>query len=208
MVEQNREIADYPVHVSVQHMTVGERAHLVLRLVIVVALGFAHQSLMGVFVALYVLVPMLVGIFVSRPGQGVLAEDRARLVAVLEWVLGFYAYLLLATDRFPIGSEARAVKLTVTYGSEPTLTSALMRLLTSLPQAAWLLALGVAAAFSAVVLAVHVMLGAQAPAGLTRFPRDVVVSLARFFAYHASLVDAYPPWLLGGADDAAADPCC
>jgi len=197
MTQEHRESLGYPVSVQVLRPADADQGQLLLRMLIYLALGVGHHSLGGIFLALYVLVPAIAGVLLSRaPGPGFAAADRSRLHNALEWVLASYAYLLLVTDRFPTDADSRGLRWTVHSEGQPTLMSAALRALKSLPQAAWLFALGIAASVCAIVIGVHMWLGKVPPVGLCQFQRDFIGCLARFLAYHASLVDEYPPWSL------------
>jgi len=187
--------AGYPVIVDVVAPANADRAQLALRFLTCLALGVFHQSLGGLFAGLYVLVPAVVGVLISRRSEGGLSElDRGRLLGALEWVLALYAYLLFVTDRFPLEAERRPLRVTVRSDSQPDLSSALLRLFNSLPYALWLLLLGILASLVALWTAISILIFREVPTGPAKFLRGYVERLARFFAYHASLVEAYPPW--------------
>jgi len=200
---------DYPVFVDVRGVANADRGQLALRVLTCLALGVFHQSLGGLFVGLYVLVPAVVGVMISRHSAGGLSElDRGRLLGVLEWTLALYAYLLFVTDRFPLEAEHRPLRLTVQTNSQPDLGSALFRLLNSLPYALLLLLFGVLASLAALWTAISVLIFRELPHGATKFLRGYVERLARFFVYHASLVEAYPPWGIQPARQAPVDQGC
>jgi len=189
----------YPVQLTATPPEHYERVQLLLRLLVCAAIGLLHQSLGSIAGALYLLLPTLAAILISqRGGQGFLARDGGWIGGMLEWLVGLYAYMLFVTDRFPLEAETRVVRLRIVNRGTPTLVDALLRLLTSLPHA---LVLGLLALVSSVIsfiLAFSILFTTRAPRGLCKFQSDFVGWLARFFAYHGSLVDTYPPFALSG----------
>jgi hypothetical protein len=112
--------------------------------------------------------------------------------------MGLYAYLLFVTDRFPLPSNERVVRVIVRPGAAPTALRAVLRLVTSLPHAFMLAVLGAIACLVSLVAALSILIAGRYPATLQGFQRDVVAWMTRVFAYHAALVEPYPPFLLGG----------
>jgi len=180
-----------------------ERIQVLFRVLLLGAIGILHQTVGGLFCALYFIVPIAAALAVRRnQGAGFRADDRRVLLSVLEWVIAFTAYLLFVTDRFPLGESQRATRLVIFASGTPSVKSALARLFRTLPHAIVLSLLGVAAALVAFASAVTVLVGERCPEVLQTFQRDVVAWVARVFAYHASLVDEYPPFALGTGDRA------
>jgi Domain of unknown function (DUF4389) len=118
--------------------------------------------------------------------------DAPWLVSLLEWVVGFYAYMLFVTDAFPLGRRERAVRLHVTAGGAPSVGSSLSRLVTSIPHLLVLVLLGIPSIVIGVIAAFNILLFESYPEAMHSFQRDIAARIARLFAYHASLVDAYP----------------
>lgn len=191
----------YPVTLFVDPPERYERPQLLVRLIIGAALGVVHQSLFGLFAALYLLLPAVAAIMISQHGGRGLAEDRANWIArILGWLLAFYAYMLFVTDDFPLGPSTRKVRLQLESTGQPTSGDALWRLLASVPHALVLFVLGVLSALISIIIGACVLFARQAPRGLRGYQLAVVGWLARFFAYHSSLVEAYPPFAANGVD--------
>ena len=194
METTNRESA-YPVQLEVQLPERYDRIQLVLRILVCISIGLVHQSLGGLAAALYLLLPVLAAILIShRTGPGFIARDAAWIVNVLEWIVGFYAYMLFVTDRFPLESDTRCARIRVACGT-PTLFDALARLVAGLPHALLLALLSIIAGILSLVMAALILIRGSAPATFQHFQRDYLARLARFFAYHASLIDVYPPFV-------------
>jgi Domain of unknown function (DUF4389) len=186
----------YPVRIEVDVPVRFERMQLLLRALILVAFGALHQSGPGLFGLSYVLLPAIAAVLISRrAGTGYLQRDAPWLISVLEWIAGFYAYMLLVTDSFPLESGTRALRVHAMTGGRPSVASALSRLLLSLPHFFLLALLGVVGAVLAVVAALSILIGARYLATIRAFQQELVGWIARVLVYHASLVEAFPPMM-------------
>lgn len=195
----------YPVALEAARPERFERVQVALRLLVCIALGALQQALGGLWGTLYLFLPIVAAILISRRGgTGFIAQDASWLVALLEWVIGLYAYLMFVTDRFPLDTRARPARLHVQSEGMPTIGSALVRLLTSLPHAFVLALLGLVCTLIGLIAAVAILISERYPEALWRFQRDVLAWTARMLAYHASLVTPYPPFSLSRPHDVAA----
>jgi hypothetical protein len=193
----------YPATLEMRLPARFDRAQLVIRLVVLSLIGVLHQTGGSLLAALYLVLPVIVALLiVQKGGARFLSEDGRWLVSVLEWVMGVYAYLFFVTDRFPLPSNERSVRVVVQPGTPPTAFRAVLRLVTSLPHAFVLAVLGTVACLVGLFAAVSILIARHYPAPLQRFQRDVVAWMTRLFAYHAALVQPYPPFLLGVSEDA------
>jgi hypothetical protein len=155
-------------------------------------LGSLFTWLVG---AAYLIVPVGAAILVSQTGSGrYLPEQGGRVAEWLHWLVAVYAYLAFLTDRFPSTRPEETVRFEVRPGGAPTPGSALLRLLTSLPSAFVLTLLGLVSGVVWVIELLTVLVWEGVPASLYGFQRGIVRWLARLLAYHASLVDEYPPF--------------
>lgn len=188
----------YPVALEMRLPARFDRAQLVIRLFVLSIIGVLHQTGGSLLAALYLVLPIIVALLiVQKGGARFLSEDGRWLVSVLEWVMGVYAYLLFVTDRFPLPSNERVVRVVVRPGAAPTASRAVLRLVTSLPHAFLLAVLGAVACLVSFVAALSILVARRYSATLQRFQRDVVAWMTRLFAYHTALVEPYPPFLLG-----------
>src|SRR3989304_248779 len=157
-----------------------------------------------IFTLVYLAVPVLAAIFISQKGpEKYLEEDGPRLAGWLRWVLACYAYLGILTDRFPTEKPEEIVRFEVRTGGSPTVGSALLRLIYSIPSAIVISILGIASAVIWVIAAVMVLVQESYPEGLYNFQRGVLRWEARLLGYHASLVEEYPPFALDTEAEAA-----
>jgi hypothetical protein len=164
---------------------------------LIIAIGVWHRTVGSLFGLLYVFLPLFAAMSISRNGGvGLRREDARRFTSVIDWAVSFYAYFLFVIDRFPFNAGDRGAWLSVQVNGSPRVGSALARLVTTLPHAIVLCVLGVASGFVAFAMAVSVLATGKCPDGLHTFQRDVVAWIGRVLAYHASLVDAYPPFAL------------
>jgi hypothetical protein len=193
----------YPVTFDVSRPEKFERPQLFLRILIAIIL-WVLASIVGW--VLYLGFPVLAAIFVSQKGpEKYLEEDGPRMTEWLRWVVAIFAYLLILTDRFPTEKPEEIVRFEVKTSGSPTVGSALLRLIYSIPSALVLGILGIVSGVILIIAAVMVLIQENYPDGLYDFQRGVLRWEARLLGYHASLVDQYPPFALDtGAEPATA----
>jgi hypothetical protein len=183
-------MVNHPVQLLVEHPRETERIHVVTRLAFLLA--FAALGCSAVYWALYLALPAAVAVQLMRKGgERYLAEDAPRIVRVLRWLASAYAYLWLLTDFLPT-AEGSPVDLKIEAGGKPTATSALLRLLFSVPALVMLAVLSAASGILWVVGALFILIRKRLPGAIA----DVLALTLRFqfqlIAYHLSLVERYP----------------
>jgi hypothetical protein len=184
----------YPVTFDVSRPEKFERPQLFLRVLVGIIL-WVLASMVGWI--LYLIFPVLAAIFVSQKGpEKYLEEDGPRMTEWLRWVVAIFAYLFILTERFPTEKPEEIVRFEVSPGGSPTVGSALLRLIYSIPSALVLGLLGIVSAVIWLIAAVMVLIQENYPNGLYNFQRGVLRWEARLLGYHASLVDQYPPFAL------------
>lgn len=188
----------YPVTLEIREASTLERPQLVVRILVFIVIGMLGESTGGLFLLLYVLLPVVAAVLVThRQGVNYIGQDAPWLCAVFGWVLALLAYLVFVTDRFPLEPERRAVRLRIRTSGNPTASSALARLVTSLPHALFLCLLGLLSGIFWLVSALLVLVGEPQPRLLQKYQIAFLERIARVFAYHASLVEPYPPISFG-----------
>ncbi len=180
-----------PVHVEVSSPRVFDRVQVLLRILLAIVLGWLGVTAGGLVGVLYLLLPVIAAISISLGGDRFRVAVAPRVAAALTWLLALSAYMMLLTDRFPAGVDTNRIELPIT--GRPTVGSALWRLVTSLPSGVLLIVLWFVSAVLWLVAAVAVIFGAPIPASVLGYQRGVLRWQARLVAYHASLVDDYPP---------------
>jgi hypothetical protein len=198
---------DYPVHVDVASPPRLERIQLLLRVALAVVLGWLGITAGWLVCTMYVLLPVIAAIAISSRGStGYPTEVGPKLWRVLAWLLQLSAYMMLLVDRFPTGGDYPA-RPEIRFTGQPTIGSALLRLATSIPSGVVLVLLWCVSTVLWLMAAVLVVVGATVPEPILAYQRGVLRWQARLVAYHASLVDEYPPFSFGpedGSDAAAA----
>lgn len=186
----------YPVQVEVVSPPTYDRVQVALRVVISLALGWIGMSAGWMGCALFLALPVIAAVVISTRGPQVYLDATApRVWRVATWLLALSAYMLLLTDRFPAG-EPTGVQIAMQPDGRPTTGSALLRLITSIPSGVVLAVLGFVSSVLFVVGAVVILIEQRVPSGILGFQRGVLRWQARLLAYHASLVDEYPPFAL------------
>jgi hypothetical protein len=195
-------MSDYPVAFDVERPPTFQRAHVFLRIALLIVIGWIGHP-MGL---LWLGIPVVAAILVAqRGGQRYLDEDGPKVTRALNWVLDLVAYLALLTDRLPGGDE-HPVQFAVERSGSPSVGSTLLRILYAIPS---LIVLAILVFFGAIVWligVVCVLVSERYPEGLWQFLRGIVRWEACLFAYLASLVDRYPPFTLETASASPAAP--
>lgn len=190
-----------PVHVEIDSPVRFDRSVLAVRVVLAIVLGWLGITAGWVVCLLYLALPLTAAIATML---GRFRDLGSQLVRMLDWLLQVSAFMILLTDRLP-STQSSTLLLELPLSGQPTIGSALLRLLTSLPSGLVLLVLWFVSALLWIAGAITVLLGAAMPRSLLGYQRGVLRWQARLVAYHASLVDDYPPFALdtGAVDHSA-----
>ena len=181
----------YPVSFDVERPPVFQRAHVFVRIAVLVVVGWVAHPL-GL---LWLGVPAAAAILVAQKGgRRYLDEDGPRATRLLNWILDLVAYVALLTDRLP-GGDGHPVRLEVERSGSPTVGSALLRILYAIPSLVVLAILAFVGWIVWMIAAVLVLATESYPEGMWRFLRGIVRREACLFAYLASLVEPYPPFV-------------
>lgn len=176
-----------------------ERSQLGLRLLLAVVFGWFGLTLGWMTSLLYVLLPVMAGGAVSSVGGASYLHDFApRLWSVLTWIVRGEAYMMLLVDRFPTADDEHEVVPAIVFTGAPTTGSALVRIVTALPNACVLAILMAVATPLVVVSVIVVLVGGEMPTAILSYQRGVLRWQLRLLAYLGSLVAEYPPWHLHG----------
>jgi uncharacterized protein DUF4389 len=187
-------VSQYPVSFDVEHPPTFQRAHVFLRIALLIVIGWVSHP----FGLLWLGLPVVAAILIAQKGGArYLDEDGPKVSRVLGWVLAVIAYLALLTDRLP-GRDEPGVRFEVEPSGSPTVGSALLRILYVIPSLivlALLVALGSIVWLLALIL---VLVSERYPESVWRFLCAIVRWEANVLAYLASLTGRYPPFALEG----------
>jgi len=179
------------VRLHVEPVESKGRVHVIIRLVLLVALGTIGAG--RYFWLFYLALPALAALLVAHKGnERYLVEDVPTIVRVLRWVASAYAYLWLLTDATPSSEEGGPVELYVEPSGHPTPGSAMLRLLYSLPALIVLFVLSCVAWVLWIIGAIAILVVARLPGFIADFLGLTLRYLLRLIAYHLSVVDEYP----------------
>ena len=195
---------DYPVTFDIRPEKF-DRAHIFIRLLILVILS-ALGGAVGWFPGLlYLGIPVLAAILISQKGpEKYLAEAESSMTQWLRYIVAFYAYLALLTDKLPSESTTDYMRFEVTPSGSPSTGNAILRIVLALPSAIVLAILWIVGTVLALIAAIMVLVQESYPDGIYSFLRALVRWEARLLAYLASLVDQYPPFAFDTGEEAAA----
>jgi Domain of unknown function (DUF4389) len=184
--------ASFPVVFDLERPSAFQRAHVLLRVALLVVIGWIGHPL-GL---LWIGIPVVAAILVSQKGgQRYLDEHGPTVTRVLNWILDITAYLALLTDRLP-GPGQHPVRFEIERSGAPTTSSTLLRILYVIPSLIVFAFLMFVGSIVWVIAVVCVLVNERYPAGMWRFLRGLLRWEACVFAYLASLVDRYPPFTL------------
>jgi Domain of unknown function (DUF4389) len=182
----------FPVTLDVERPPVFQRAHVFLRVALLIVIGWVGHPIGLLWLGLPVVAAILVS---QKGGQRFQDEDGPTVTRVLNWILDLVAYLALLTDQLP-GRGEHPVRFQVDRLGSPTVGSALLRILYSIPSLIVLAILTFVGAIVWMIAVVLVLVDEKYPESLWRFLLGIVRWEACLLAYLASLVDRYPPFTL------------
>lgn len=182
----------YPATFDVQPPTGQlDKGQIVLRIVIVVVIGWLANWIVG---AAYWLLPILAAVMISQKGaEQYLADAEKGPVRWIRYLMGFYTYISLASDKLPF-DDPDSVNFHVRTTGSPTVGSALLRIILAIPHALVLGILGIAFVVVWIIAAISILINGVYPDWAFNFIRGYLRWNARLLAYMASLVDEYPPF--------------
>jgi Domain of unknown function (DUF4389) len=180
----------FPVTFNVERPPIFLRAHALLRIALLIVIGWIGHPLGLLWLGL----PVIAAILITQKGGGrYLEEDGPTVTRALHWILDLVAYLALLTDELP-RRDGHAVRFEVERAGSPTVSSVLLRILYAIPSLIVLAVLTFVGGIVWMVALVGVLLNESYPDSLWRFLLGLVRWEANLLAYLASLVDRYPPF--------------
>jgi hypothetical protein len=189
-------MASYPVTFDVARPATFDKTQVFVRI-----LGYIIYGILSIIWY----IPLLIAIWVAQKGgEKYLAEDGPKVKGWLHWFIGLAAYVYVLTDKFPSSAEESGVTFDVQFSGKPTLGSALLRIIFSIPSLIVLSVLAWVGAVIWLIASIMILIQGTYPEGLYDFNRGVVRWEARLLGYHASLVDPYPPFAFDTGPEGAA----
>jgi uncharacterized Tic20 family protein len=184
-------MTDYPVTFDViARPEKFQRPQVLIAILVAMVLGV-------VMWLAYVVFPIMAAIWISQKGsEKYLDEDGPKMTGWLRSIVTYYAYVFFLIGRLPSEGVQEQVKFEVQRGGSPSVGSALLRWIYSIPSAFVVGLLGVVSEVLWVIAAIMVLVQENYPDGIYDFQRGFVRWQARLLGYHASLVAEYPPFAL------------
>ena len=196
-------MATYGATFNVDRQETYDRTQVAIRLLIVLVLSLIGGALGWVHGLLYLGIPVVAAVLISQKGaKTYLAESEQNITLWLRYIIAFYAFMGLLTDKLPTKDSRETVRFEVTPAGEPTAGNVLLRIILAIPHAIVLALLGVVAAVLMVIAAVMIVVGESYPEGIFGFLRGYLRWQVRLFAYLAGLVEEYPPFALDTGEEA------
>jgi hypothetical protein len=195
----------YPVTFDVQMPKEFDKAQVVLRIILVLLI--AHIASWVLSGGAYIILPVVAAILISQHGGAkYLADAQPGPVKWLRYMMMFYSYVALATDKLVTQDPEQVVQLNITPTGTPTAGNALARIVWGIPHAIALVVIGTAFVFIWLIAAGSILVNGTQPGWTEDFIRGYLRWNARLLAYMASLVDEYPPFSFSNGDSATAMP--
>ena len=200
-------MAAYGATFDIDHQEKYDRTQVVIRILIVLVLSILAGALGWVSGALYLGIPVLAAILISQKGaKQYHAESEQNMTLWLRYIVAFYAYLGLLTDKLPNEDPRQTLRFDVAPAGEPTAGGVLVRIITAIPHAIVLALLGIVAAVLIVIAAIMILVNESYPEGIFSFLRGYLRWQVRVYAYLAGLVQDYPPFALDTGPESPAAP--
>jgi hypothetical protein len=198
-------MADYPVAFSVQRPETFDRTQVVLRILVLLILSIFAYAIGWISGIVYLAVPIIAAILISQKGGEEYHKDKGGpVLMLLRWYFAIYCYFMLLTDRFPTENPEQHMTFDVAPTGSPTVGSALLRLIFSIPSAIVVGLLGVVGFVIAIIAVISILIQEKYSEGLYDFQAGIMRWQARLMGYHASFVDQYPPFALDTGQDGSA----
>ncbi len=193
----------YPATFGIQPPKQFDKAQVILRIAIVFVLSFLQVGNI-IFGGAYLVLPIVAAVMISQKGaQKYLEEAQSGPVKWLRYIMMFYSYMALATDKLQTQEPEQVVQLNVTPSGSPSVGQALLRIILAIPHAIVLFFVGIAFVIVWLIAAVSILINGTQPAWTEDFIRGYLRWIARLLAYMASLVQEYPPFSFSDGDAGA-----
>jgi len=180
-----------------------DKAQVILRVAIIFVLTFLQVGNI-IFGGAYLVLPVVAAVLISQRGaERYLAEAETGPVKWLRYIMMFYSYMALATDKLQTQEPEEIVQLNVQPTGKPTVGQALLRIILAIPHAIVLGLVGIVFAIVWLVAAISILINGTNPEWAVSFIRGYLRWTARLLAYMASLVDEYPPFSFGNGAEPA-----
>ena len=181
----------YPVSVSVAKPDRFQRVHLLLRIGLWVVVTYLFNSF------LLLAGPVISAVLVAQRGDQSFHERYGEIYGkVVAFIMGLQGYMFFASDDFPEWGEGGSLRYDYTPTGEPTVGSALLRIIMVIPHLIALWVVGILALALGFVAAVTVLFPQSVPHGVWKFLMGYVAWDARVLTYFLSMVEEYPPFSL------------
>ncbi len=184
----------YPATFNVTAPEEFDKAQVGLRIVIIIVLSIFQIGNL-IFGGAYLILPVLAAVLIAQKGSAqYLAEAEQGPTKWIRYLMGFFSYMALATDKMPTSDPEAVIDMDVQPNGEPSIGSALLRIILAIPHAIVLALLGIIFAICWIVAAIAILINGTYPEWAADFIRGYLRWTARVFVYMASLVDEYPPF--------------
>ncbi len=194
-------MAAYPAVFDIEQPPKFDRVHIAIRVLILIIMSIIGS----VWWLVYLGVPVVAAIQISQKGSdGYLRDSPQTMTKWLGYLVAFYAYLGLLTDRLPNEDISQTLRFEVQPGGTHTTGSAVLRIIKAIPSAIVLGIISILGAILALIAAIMVLVQETYPESIYAFLRGVMRWHVRLLVYLASLVEPYPPFALDTGREAGA----
>jgi hypothetical protein len=189
-------MTSYPATFDISRPEKFNRVQVFIRILGYFILGIVNWLLI-------VLLPIYAAFQISSQKEKYLQNETVK--GWLRSYVGLYSYVMVLTDKFDGVSEP-SFHFDVSPQGSPSVGSALLRWIFGIPHLLILSALISVGGVIWLIASVMILFTETYPEGLSDFNRGIVRWVARYAAYHASLVEEYPPFALDMGAEGATPP--
>ena len=198
-------MAAYGATFNIDRQEMYDRTQVVIRVLIMVVLSIIGGALGWAHGLLYLGIPVAAAVLISQKGaKAYFSESEQNMTLWLRYIISFYAYIGLLTDKLPTKDSRETVRFDVTPTGEPTAGKVLLRIILAIPHAIVLALLSIVTFVLLVIAVIMILISEAYPEGIFKFLRGYMRWQVRLFVYLAGLVDEYPPFALDTGEEAAA----
>lgn len=200
-------MASYGVIFDINQQERYDRVQIAIRVLIVVIVSLLSTVLGWLYGLIWLGIPVVAAILIAQKGGATyLREADDGMKKWLRFIIAFWAYMAILTDRLPNQDPRETLRFETTSDGEPTAGGVLLRIITTIPHWIVLGFIGIVYWVLLIVAAIMVLIQEKYPEGIFTFQRGYMRWSVRVLGYMAGLVQEYPPFAFDTGPEGGAAP--